>query len=159
LIVVVVRHGAAENQEPRPLSAAGRRDVERLGRVLAALEVRPASFEHSPKLRARETAEILARALGPGAQALVLRDELGGDEDPQPLVDDLERRAKARGPDCLLAGHLPQVERLLALLLAGTEARPCVAFAPATAAVLDRSAAGWRLLALLPPAALQAAEP
>ncbi len=48
----------------RPLSAKGRRQAERLARHLAAIGFQTDALVASPKLRARETAEIVGVALG-----------------------------------------------------------------------------------------------
>ncbi|HSK51904.1 MAG TPA: phosphohistidine phosphatase SixA [Clostridia bacterium] len=48
----------------RPLSPKGEQQSERLGRFLAGLAFRPDAILTSPKLRASQTAEIVARHLG-----------------------------------------------------------------------------------------------
>ncbi len=61
--VYLVQHGLAKSKEEdpaRPLTAAGREEVERVARAAAAAGVRPASILHSGKLRAGQTAEIFA---------------------------------------------------------------------------------------------------
>ncbi|MBM3581113.1 MAG: phosphohistidine phosphatase SixA, partial [Alphaproteobacteria bacterium] len=67
--VYLARHGdaveALENPR-RPLSAKGRAEVERMASFLARGGVRPRRIIHSQKLRAGETAAILARVLAPG---------------------------------------------------------------------------------------------
>ena len=65
----LVLHGDAvpERLDPeRPLSAAGRQEVEAVARLLADTGVRTAHVVHSGKLRAHQTAELLATALAPG---------------------------------------------------------------------------------------------
>src|SRR5918996_6119021 len=65
----LVQHGDAvpEQLDPeRPLSAAGRRDVESVARLLARNGIRAERLAHSGKLRAQQTAELLAAALVPG---------------------------------------------------------------------------------------------
>jgi phosphohistidine phosphatase len=47
----------------RPLSRKGRKQAERLGAFLASVGFRPDVIVTSPKVRARETAEIVAEAL------------------------------------------------------------------------------------------------
>jgi phosphohistidine phosphatase len=82
--VFLVRHAEAAPGEPdelRPLTAAGRDAARALGERLA--EEQPAAVLSSPLLRARETADLIARAcaleatvdesLAPGATAETLR--------------------------------------------------------------------------------------
>src|SRR5438094_8900883 len=64
----LVRHGEAvsENQDrERPLTQAGRQDVEQVARVASARNVQVSVIFHSGILRAKETAEILAAHLHP----------------------------------------------------------------------------------------------
>ena len=66
----LVQHGDAlpEQVDPeRPLSAKGRRDVEAVARLLASTGTRAVRVAHSGKLRAQQTAEVLAAALAPAA--------------------------------------------------------------------------------------------
>ena len=66
----LVQHGDAipERVDPeRPLSAEGRRDVEAVARLLASAGTRAVRVAHSGKLRAQQTAEVLAAALAPAA--------------------------------------------------------------------------------------------
>jgi phosphohistidine phosphatase SixA len=61
--------------ELRPLSAKGEEQAERLGRFLADVGFRPDAIVSSPKTRAAQTAEIVAKALG---MKIRLDDRLGG---------------------------------------------------------------------------------
>ncbi len=98
--------------EARPLSEKGRRQSERLGRHLAAAGFRTDAVLSSPKVRALETAEIVAAAL----RVAVRTDErlgetfgLGG------LVDIL---GEAGGPGRpVLVGHDPEFSDLAAELV------------------------------------------
>jgi phosphohistidine phosphatase len=69
----LVQHGDAvpEQDDPqRPLSAMGRRQVDAIARWLASAGVRPERTIHSGKLRAQQTAELLATALGGGVETV-----------------------------------------------------------------------------------------
>ena len=95
----------------RPLSDKGRAQSERLGRFLAGLGFRPDLLITSPKVRAVETAEIVARALD---ASLAVDDRLG-----EPLgLDTLEAILTAHGdPDRpVLVGHDPDLSELVAVL-------------------------------------------
>ncbi len=52
------------DDDVRPLSEKGVRQCERVGRLLAGIEEAPDLFLTSPRLRASQTAEIVARAVG-----------------------------------------------------------------------------------------------
>jgi phosphohistidine phosphatase len=87
--VYLVRHASAAPGTPddaRPLTAEGRAEADALGERLAAVELD--AVVSSPLLRARETAEAIARACGleaevheglaPGATAATVRDAVTG---------------------------------------------------------------------------------
>ena len=64
----LVRHGEATSgtETPgRPLSVGGREDVEKVARAVARLGSGPSVILHSTKLRAAETAGLLADRLAP----------------------------------------------------------------------------------------------
>ena len=64
----LLRHGKAEahnvSDAQRRLTPAGVRRMERAARVMARLKLRPARIVSSPRVRARQTADIVAAALG-----------------------------------------------------------------------------------------------
>ena len=71
--------------EDRPLSGKGEKQAERLGRFLKEVGFRPDAIITSPKVRAAQTAEIVARHLGvPVAVDARLAGglEIGGRGDP-----------------------------------------------------------------------------
>jgi phosphohistidine phosphatase len=64
----LVQHGeaVAEDVDPaRPLSATGQSDVTKVARFLAASGLSVSQVLHSGKLRAEQTAALLAAALAP----------------------------------------------------------------------------------------------
>ena len=99
----LVRHAEASPGEPdelRPLTEAGRAVARALGERLR--DERPEAVLSSPLLRARETAEAIARAAGvapeaderlaPGADADTVRAVVAGRGDPVVVV--------GHQPDC-----------------------------------------------------------
>lgn len=146
----LVQHGDAQPESVSPereLTPRGRSDVERLANHLGARSVRVARVVHSGKTRARQTAEILAERVAPRIAPEVL--ECINPNDP---VAPVAQRAPAWTEDYLLAGHLPFVGRMVALLVTGREEPPLVAFQPGSAACLERDAAGrWVIVWMLRP--------
>lgn len=99
----------------RPLSRKGRKQAERLGAFLAKSDFQPGAIVTSPKLRALQTAQIVAAAL-----------------DLEPAVDDrLGRPLRLPGLSALLAeagvakvvvvGHDPDFSDLAAQLTGASE--------------------------------------
>jgi len=113
----LVQHGEAASQEvdaARPLTDCGRGAVLQVARSAHAAGIRVAALYHSGKLRARQTAEILATELGVKEAAIVL-DGLSPSDDPSVAAGVLD----SLGSPALLVGHLPHLSRLCSLLVTG----------------------------------------
>jgi phosphohistidine phosphatase SixA len=106
------------DDDVRPLSDKGRAQAERLGRLLAGMDQAPDLFITSPRLRALETAEIVADMLK--AEVVVDR-RLAGALDPGLVTDILLAAGPAQRP-CIV-GHDPEFSELLGELV-GTDAIP-----------------------------------
>ena len=114
-----MHHGEAVSADldtRRPLSPAGRKEVERLAAAAARRGARPVVVWHSGKLRARQTAEAFWRACNPLAEMAATRD-LQPDDPPNWIRDRLAGESR----DILIAGHFPHLQRLLGLILGGSE--------------------------------------
>src|SRR5262245_47031409 len=145
----LMQHGEAkpESEDPaRPLSERGRQDIERVAREAARLRLGITLVEHSGKLRARETAEILAARLEPRPR-LGERAGLSPNDDPGVLAGALQDPAETR----LLVGHLPHLSRLLSLLVIADAARPILDFRMGALVALRHGSEGFRLRFVLPP--------
>ncbi len=144
--LLLARHGEAVEPgvDPlRPLTAAGRGDVERVAAAVAASGIRVTRVCHSGKKRAEETAEIWARHVAPRV-ALGRDRALEPDEDPAPVL----ARIGGWSEDTLLVGHLPSLPRLATRLLRDPTAAPYVTFRPGTVLILERDAHGaWHRVA------------
>jgi phosphohistidine phosphatase len=136
----VVQHGDAvpEQLDPeRPLSATGRREVEAVARLLAGTGTRAVRVAHSGKLRAQQTAELLAAALGPGTVPEIMTGL-----NPNDPVEHMARGIADWTSDVMLVGHLPFMAKLVACLVAGDQHRPVAAFVPGTVVCLQQDEAG-----------------
>jgi len=133
--IYLVQHGEAVSKEEnpgRPLSEKGASDVRSIGDFLyqhARLLV--PEILHSGKLRAAETAELLARCLN---AAYDVGPDLQPNDDPGLWSAHLAARSK----DVMLVGHLPHLERLASLLLCGDTNRRVVSFHNAGVVCLAR---------------------
>ena len=136
----LVQHGEAlaEELDPaRPLSEAGEADVRNMAAFLAGRALAVARIAHSGKLRARQTAELLAGALVP-PPPVAERPDLNPNDPPEELAREL---AKWR-EDAMLVGHLPFMGRLVALLVSGRPHDDIVAFSPGSVVCLEPAGAG-----------------
>lgn len=105
----------------------GRAAAKAVANVASRLNLAIERIYHSGKLRARQTAEILAEALRPrpGIEAKQGLDPL----DPvEPIAEWLRREASAREEPIALVGHLPFPDRLASLLVADNKDTRVVAF-------------------------------
>src|SRR5260370_22328945 len=114
----VPRGGAArEAEDPaRPLWAKGREDVARTAQVLARMDISVDAIRHSGKLRARQTAELIARSVK-AAEGLVEASGLAPNDPAAPVAAELANAAH----HLMLVGHLPHLATLASLLVAGRE--------------------------------------
>ncbi len=96
----------------RPLSAAGQAHAERLAREATARGVKPAAIWHSGKLRAKQTAEPFWRLCNPLAEFAAVRG-LQPNDPPEPARD----LAAGETRDLMLVGHMPNLDKVLRLLL------------------------------------------
>jgi phosphohistidine phosphatase len=115
----LLRHAHAGDPEgwtgddsARPLSTKGEGQAERLGALLAGIGFRPDAIVTSPKLRARQTAEIVARHLG-----LTVREDarLAGAFDGSTADAILADLGGPTRP--VLVGHDPDFSELLGALV------------------------------------------
>ena len=121
-ILYLIRHAHAGDPERwegdddlRPLSDKGRRQSERLGSVLAGWKEAPDVFVTSPRVRAVQTAELVAAELG---ARVVTDDRLAGPLDAAVAAE----IAAAHGAErpCLV-GHDPDLSYLLGELTGVSE--------------------------------------
>jgi phosphohistidine phosphatase len=113
----LVRHAEAAPGEPdalRPLTPEGRRQARHVGERLATADPSPAAILCSPLLRARETAELLARPLGLAPEA----DERLA---PGATAEHVRAAVAGRGDAVVAVGHQPDCGRIAAELTGGAE--------------------------------------
>jgi phosphohistidine phosphatase len=95
----------------RPLSSLGLAQADWLASAAAEAGVRPVVIWHSGKLRARQTAEAFLRRCAPFAEFKMVRGLRP--EDPADWMRDV---LIGEEQDVLLAGHMPNIAHLAALL-------------------------------------------
>jgi phosphohistidine phosphatase len=147
MMLYLVHHGEAVGPDidpRRPLSEAGRVEVDKLAGKAAAHGAKPDVVWHSGKLRAKQTAEAFWRACNALAEFKATRD-LQPDDPPQWIRDKLIGETR----DILIAGHYPHLPRLNALLVEGGGARDAGAGFPlhgVIALTSDDQGVTWREL-------------
>lgn len=152
----LVRHGNAmpKDENPdRPLSAKGRRDVERMASFLRRSGTRAARVVHSGKTRAAETAVLLSAQIGPGPVVHEMTGLLP--HDPPFILAD----AAGWDDDTIVVGHMPHMAQAAAYLLSHGDAFPAAAFEAGAVMCLERmengaGPQGWVLLWHMQPSLL-----
>ncbi len=146
----LVRHGEAVSSQfdlQRPLSEQGLADIRKVALFIKPLEISVEHIRHSGKLRAAQTAEILAEAV------LVEKDcsaheGLGPNDDVTIIADELD----ACDTNLMIVGHLPFVAYLTSLLVAGNQTANVVAFDAGSIACLNRlNRSQWQIEWMISP--------
>ena len=115
--LLLVRHADAAPGEPdelRALTPEGRAAARELGERLANDGVRPDVILTSPLLRARETGEALAAALGCPTEPT---EELAFGA----TAENVRRAVEGRGETVVAVGHQPDCGKIAAELSGGPE--------------------------------------
>jgi phosphohistidine phosphatase len=121
----ILRHGiAVERGTPgfktdadRPLTPKGKRQLRQIAGAARSLDLDFDLILSSPFLRARQTAEIVAKNLKQ-ERRLAFSDELTPDGSPKALIRQLSELEPAP-ENILLVGHEPYLSQLAALLISG----------------------------------------
>ena len=148
----LVQHGEALSKDVDPeraLSDVGRADAEHLASFLAPRRLTISRVLQSGKLRAKQTAEILA-----GAFASELTPEETNGLNPLDEPQSLLRTIAGLQEDVLIVGHLPFLGKLVGQMLTGTD-DSFVTFEPGTLVCLERSEDRWSVAWVVPPALLK----
>ncbi len=151
----LVQHGASKDvgEDPeRSLTDDGRQVVEQMASYLSLLGFTPDRIEHSDRLRARQTAEILAGRLRPpeGTKRVA---GMG----PNDQVEPMRERLQTEVDNLMLVGHLPYLARLAAMLLGMRKDRIVVEFRMGGVVRLDRNETGeWAVCWAVTPELLPA---
>jgi phosphohistidine phosphatase len=150
MTIYLVQHAEAKSEEEdpsRPLSGQGLSEIRKTGSYLSRLNLGVDKIFHSTKLRAKQTAEVLAGGLR-ASEGLSEADGLKPLDDPNIWAE----RLKDVPGDIALVGHLPHLARLTSLLLTGSVQREIVSFRMAGIVCITGDAPGtWVLQWILTP--------
>jgi phosphohistidine phosphatase len=127
MILYLVRHGIAiDRADPksppeaeRPLTAKGVQKTRLAALGLRALGAKPDVLITSPYVRAAQTAEIFAEALGISPEKIRVSEALKPAENPADMVKELQR---LRTKEMICFGHAPHLDLLIAQLVGARNA-------------------------------------
>jgi len=133
--IYLVQHGeaAAKEVDPdRPLTEKGITDVQRVASGLKHAGVEVKRVIHSGKLRAKQTAEILATVTAPMLQ-LETSDLINPNDNPGAF----DLQTDGGNTDTVVVGHLPFMAKLVSHLVTGDESQTLVAYQPGSVVCLE----------------------
>lgn len=131
----------------KSLSEVGINEAGKVAEFVSQNKVfKPQYIYHSGKARARQTAEIVAKAIGL-MDELQKAGDLSPNDDPQIWAGQL----KSYNDDIALVGHLPFMARIVSLLLLGNASQPLIEFEPATMVCLEFYDGRWYLQWVIKP--------
>jgi phosphohistidine phosphatase len=142
--VYLVRHGEAVSSQvdpQKPLSKQGLTDVRKVASFIKPLKISVEHICHSGKLRAAQTAEILAESVSAEKGCSAYKG-LGPNDDVTIIADELE----AYDTDVMIVGHLPYLAYLTSLLVSGKDTADVIAFDAGSIACLKHCDPGrWQI--------------
>jgi phosphohistidine phosphatase len=160
MILYLVRHGiAVDRTDPkcppeaeRPLTAKGVQKTRAAALGLKELKVKPDVFITSPFVRAAETAEIFAEALGFPTSKIRVSEALKPAANPAEIAKEISR-LKAKEVMCF--GHAPHLDQLISQLAGGRGV--LTSLKKAGVASLEHAGvhSAWRLQWILTPKVLR----
>ena len=137
MTLYLIQHGEATSEDvnpSRPLTPKGSQEVQKTASFLAQMNLGPISIRHSGKLRAQQTAEIIAAPLRPGCQ-VQQSENLSPNDSARNLIEEIGKRKT----DLVIVGHLPFLGKLVSTLLTGSESKNPVAFRRGGVVCLQRN--------------------
>ena len=147
----LVQHGEArpETEDPeRPLTSRGVDEVKKVAGILRKLQIKCPRIIHSGKVRAKQTAEIIARGLEISPSLVQVSPGLNPKDDVRPWAEKLQKELDG----LMLVGHLPFLEKLASYLLCGDEGAELVLFRYGAIVCLEQKEnKGWAIRWILTP--------
>ena len=147
----LIQHGEAESEAEDPersLTEKGKKEVTSVSKIASGLNIRPSQIYHSGKLRAKQTAEIIASALKIPDLSIEATQGLNPNDNIRPWAERISKERK----DIMIVGHLPSLEKLASFLLCGDENARLVLFRYGAIVCLDqKEERGWAVRWMLTP--------
>jgi phosphohistidine phosphatase len=160
MILYIVRHGIAVNrtdpkcppEAERPLTAKGVQKTRAAALGLKELGVKPDLLLTSPYVRAAQTAEIFAEALGFPTSKIRVSEALKPTANPAEIAKEISH-AKAKEVMCV--GHAPHLDQLIAQLAGGRGVFTSLKKAGVAALEHTGAHSAWRFEWILTPKVLR----
>ncbi|HUU29461.1 MAG TPA: phosphohistidine phosphatase SixA [archaeon] len=147
--VYLVRHGKAlppATDPAQPLSEEGRSDISHLARTLRNMNFSVELIVHSGKLRAEETAKIIADSINPSKGIKAVKGLAPKDDITEAL-----KIIEAQHGDLMIVSHLPFLEHLLEAMVKPEGSEELPAFDIGNVIGLEKSGERWQVFRHLGP--------
>jgi phosphohistidine phosphatase len=149
MLLFLIQHAEAKSKEKDPsrgLSEKGIQDITKIANYASKLDIKAPGILHSGKLRAQQTARVLADYLK--IENISETDGLGPMDDPGIWFE----RMKNEHEDRILVGHLPHLDKFSSLLLSGDSDKKIIDFKMGCIVSLKRSEDGnWTVKWMITP--------
>lgn len=146
----LVQHGQSKPEEEDPerrLTDKGIGEVQKVAKFLSSLKLEVNVVWHSGKPRARQTAELLAEAIGP-SDRIEQHEGLA----PKDKVAPTKKALEQSSGDVMIVGHLPFLGKLVALLVTGNDENEIVQFQFGSVVCLEQRDGGkWKVAWMIRP--------
>jgi phosphohistidine phosphatase len=118
---IAVERGAPEFKDDglRPLTSEGVKKMKKIAKGMKAVDLEFDFILSSPLIRAKQTAEIVTKALGL-EKKLKIEKALSAEERPEAILEKIEQSYK-NASSLLLVGHEPYLTQFISLLLSGDQ--------------------------------------
>lgn len=146
----LIQHGIALPEEKDPeksLSPEGKEETQRTAEFLKTKNIEVDAVWHSPKLRAAQTAQIIANS--------ILCPEIKERDDLNPLdsVENFPQEIKSLNKNLMIIGHLPFLQKLASLLLSRSETNQSISFKNSGVVCLEYTD-NWKISWMVTPSLL-----
>lgn len=147
----MVQHAKSKRKEEDPsrrLSEKGEGEIRKVARYAEKhLQLHVRQIVHSSKLRAKQTAEVLAEHIHP-EKGVKVAEGLEPLSDPKVWISQLAETTE----DNMIVGHLPHLSRLVGHLLTGDETKEVLTFRTGGIACLEKDEdGGWTIRWMITP--------
>jgi len=146
----LVQHGLAVKKDVdpgRPLDPQGEQEVQRIADFFMKSGARVHRVLHSGKIRAHQTAEILAEAVLHNGEVEAI---IG--INPEDSVQKFSTIVQKLKYDTMIVGHLPFMAHMVSYLICGKEDLSIVAYSPGTVVCLQQDPGQhWQIQWMLRP--------
>lgn len=141
----LIQHGKAKTEEEdikKPLNSAGVEQTRIVAEKFIEKNIeKPSTIFYSKKLRAKQTAEILAGIINP-IKGVIEEDYLNPNDDPFIWLNKINEITE----NAMIVGHLPHLKKLCSLLVFNNPDNESINFVNSGIICLKKTEGKWELI-------------